>query len=192
MDRRDFFRRGLGKATEAAVKVADKRVSERAKHWIRPPYALPELDFLLACTRCDACIEACPHDVIFPLASRLGADVANTPALDLLKKGCHLCEEWPCVSVCESKALIRIEDGSSDSGYTELKKFANAKIDESLCLPFSGPECGACIAVCPIEGALRLEQEKPVITQELCVGCALCRDACIVEEKAIHISSYIE
>lgn len=103
MDRRDFFRRGLGKATEVAVKVVDKRASEKAKKWIRPPHSLPELDFLLACTRCDACIEACPHNVIFPLAARLGADVASTPALDLLKKGCHLCDDWPCVNVCEPR-----------------------------------------------------------------------------------------
>lgn len=191
MDRRDFFRRGLGKATEVAVKAADKRVSERAKNWIRPPYAIPELDFLLACTRCNACIEACPHDVIFPLAARLGADVVKTPALDLLTRGCHLCEDWPCVSVCEPKALIRLVDDTSESGYVALNKFANATIDESRCLPFSGPECGACISVCPIEGALHLEQEKPVITEDLCVGCALCRDACIVEEKAINVSSYL-
>jgi len=192
MDRRDFFRRGLGKATEVAVKVADKRVSDRAKNWIRPPHSIPELDFLLACTRCNACIEACPHDVIFPLAARLGADVVNTPALDLLKTGCHLCEDWPCVTVCEPKALVLVVDEPSDSGYEALKKFANAEIVESLCLPFSGPECGACISACPIEGALSLEQEKPVISQEICVGCALCRDACIVEEKAITISSCYE
>jgi len=83
-------------------------------------------------------------------------------------------------------------DESSDSGYEALKKFANAEIVESLCLPFSGPECGACISACANEGAVSLEQDKPVISQENCVGCALCRDACIVEEKAIAISSWYE
>ena len=187
MDRRNFFRRSLGKATEVAVKVADKRASEKAKKWIRPPHSLPELDFLLACTRCNACIEACPHNVIFPLAARLGADVASTPALDLLTKGCHLCEDWPCVTVCEPKALVLTVDDSSASGYEAVKKFSNAEIDESLCLPYSGPECGACISACPVEGALSLKQEKPIISQKLCIGCALCRDACIVEGKAIKI-----
>jgi ferredoxin-type protein NapG len=185
MDRRDFFRQGFGKATEVAVKVVDKRVAEKAKHWIRPPFALAELEFLLACTRCNACIEACPHNVIFPLAARLGADVVNTPALDLLKKGCQLCEDWPCVNACEVKALNFIDDVKG-----KPNKFANAKINESLCLPFSGPECGACISACPFEGALILEQEKPVIDQALCLGCALCREACVVEEKAISISPY--
>ena len=173
------------------MKVADKRVSDRAKNWIRPPHSLPELDFLLACTRCNACVEICPHDVIFPLAARLGADVANTPALDLLKKGCHLCEDWPCVNACEPKALIFPENESVDKDNAKINKFANAEVDESLCLPFSGPECGACLSACPINGALTLKNEKPVIVQELCVGCALCRDACVVEEKAIMISSYV-
>ena len=186
MDRRDFFRKSFGKAAEVVVKTADKRVSERSKHWIRPPYAIPELEFLLACTRCGACNEACPHNVIFPLAARLGADVVNTPALDLLKKGCHLCEDWPCVKACETGALvIKYENDKQEV----VEKFANAIIDESLCLPFSGPECGACIYACKIEGVLQLVQEKPVINQQLCVGCGLCREACVVEDKAIQITS---
>lgn len=190
MDRRDFFRRGLGKATEVAVKVADKRISERAKHWIRPPFAIPEIDFLLACTRCDACIAACPHDVIFPLAARLGADVVNTPALDLLKKGCHLCEDWPCVSACEAKALeiILVEETNE----IKISKIAKAEIDINTCLPYSGPECGACQSACPVEGALVFELEKPVINMEFCLGCGLCREACIVEDKAIKIKSLHE
>ncbi|MCK5385765.1 MAG: 4Fe-4S binding protein [Gammaproteobacteria bacterium] len=185
MDRRDFFRRGLGKATEVAVKVADKRVSDRAKHWIRPPYAIPELDFLLACTRCNACIDACPHNIIFPLAARLGADVVNTPALDLLKKGCQLCEDWPCVNACEVNALVLPE--VDQNGSVSIKKIAAAEIDTSSCLPYSGPECGACESVCPVQGALVFEREKPGINLEFCVGCALCREACIVEDKAINI-----
>lgn len=188
MDRRDFFRRGFGKATEAAVKVADKRVSERAKNWIRPPYAIPELDFLLACTRCNACIESCPHGVIFSLSARLGADVVNTPALDLLSKGCHLCEDWQCVKVCEPKALFFTE--ANENGEVSLPKLALAAINTNTCLPYSGPECGACESACPVDGALVFEQEKPSIHIEYCVGCGLCREACIVEEKAINISSF--
>jgi ferredoxin-type protein NapG len=188
MDRRNFFKRGFGKATEVAVKVADKRVSDRAKHWIRPPYAVPELDFLLACTRCNACIEACPHDVIFPLSARLGADVANTPALDLLKKGCHLCDDWPCVNVCEPKVLVLAEP--NEQGEIDLPMFARAEINTETCLPYSGPECGACATSCTVDGALTFQSEKPIINAELCVGCGLCREACIVEDKAISVRPF--
>ena len=188
MDRRDFFRKGFGKAAEAVVKGADKRAAAKAKKWIRPPFAVDELEFLLACTRCNACIEACSYAVIFPLAARLGADVAHTPAMDLLKKGCHLCNDWPCVTACETNALLLPEEENPVPA-----KLAIARIDENACLPFSGPECGACVAICPIPGALVLESEKPVIDQEQCLGCGLCREACIVEDKAITISSvYLE
>lgn len=187
MDRRDFFRRGFGQATEAAVKAVDKRAAEKAKHWIRPPYAIPELDFLFACTRCNACIDTCPYDVIFPLAARLGADVVNTPAMDLLTRGCHLCEDWPCVMSCETKALVLPE--LNGKGDRIIKKIAVAEININNCLPYSGPECGACGSVCLIEGALVFNNEKPVINLEYCVGCALCREVCIIEDKAINISS---
>ena len=109
MDRRAFFKLGLRKTARTAVKSADALVVKRASRWIRPPYALAELDFLLACTRCGNCIEACPHGVIFPLSARLGGQVAATPALDLLHKGCHLCEDWPCVVACDAGALKRPE-----------------------------------------------------------------------------------
>lgn len=187
MDRREFFRRSFKKATDTAVQHVDEKVREKAQHWIRPPFAINEIEFILACTRCDACIEACPHQTIFPLASRLGAGVVNTPALDLLNKGCHLCEDWPCVNACEPNALVLPE--VEQSATIEPPVIARAEIDTTTCLPFSGPECGACVPLCPVEGALVLEREKPVIKHDICVGCGLCREACIIEPKAIKITS---
>jgi ferredoxin-type protein NapG len=72
LDRRAFFRQGLRKATQNVVKGADNLARVRAQHWIRPPYALDELDFLMTCTRCGACIEVCPYEVIFSLPARWG------------------------------------------------------------------------------------------------------------------------
>ncbi len=181
MDRRDFLRRGIGKVTETAVKHADAKISERV-NWIRPPFALPELEFLLACTRCDACIRACPQEVIFPLAARLGPDIVRTPAMDLLNKACHLCEDWPCVAACEPEAL-QLPD-------TEEKAWplmARAKINHDTCLPYLGPECGACRDSCPVPDTLQWHNEQPTINTQSCTGCALCREACVLEPKAIDI-----
>jgi ferredoxin-type protein NapG len=186
MDRREFFRRSVGKAAETVTRHVDKRVNEKAAHWIRPPFALPELEFLLACTRCSDCISACPHQVIFPLSARLGADVAGTPALDLLNKGCHLCDDWPCVNACETGAMKSEQDGDV---VISPRPFAKANIDTEKCLPYTGPECGACAHSCSVEGALIWESEKPSINPEKCVGCGMCREACIVAEKAISITS---
>lgn len=186
MDRRGFFKHLGRKASETAIEHVEKRVEQKAAHWIRPPYAIAELEFLLACTRCDKCIKACPHNVIFPLAARRGGDVVNTPAMDLLNHGCHLCEDWPCVTVCEPEALKRLE---SDEGEILLPKLAKAFIDTSTCLPYQGPDCGACEGSCPVPDALQWHDFKPSINLELCTGCALCREACIVEPKAISIET---
>ena len=191
MDRRDFFRLGLQEAGKTAVRLADESVSQRARRWIRPPFAQAELEFLLACTRCDKCVEACPHDVIFKLPARLGAQVVGTPALDILNKGCHLCEDWPCVKACEPEALKL--PVTEDEGELPLPKLARAEINTSSCLPYLGPECGACKPACPVPGALVWDREKPRVNPEFCTGCGLCREACVVEPKAVNISSlYME
>ena len=193
MDRRDFFRSGFKKVTRTVVNEIDTRVEKKAKRYIRPPYALNEVEFLLACTRCDDCIEACPHDVLFKLSAKLGADVIGTPAMSLLSKGCHLCEDWPCVTSCTTDALtlptIDAEQQQDEPLPVPLPKLAVVTINEETCLPFSGPECGACVPDCPVPGALILKQEKPYIVPDLCPGCGMCRQACILEEKAIKIAS---
>ena len=187
MDRRAFFRTGLNKASKVAVQEIDERVNARAAQWIRPPYALEEFDFLLACTRCDKCIEACPYQVIFSLSARLGAQVAGTPALDLLNKGCQVCNDWPCVKACEPKALKLPE--AKDAARHSLPNIAVAEINTQTCLPYSGPECGACAHRCPVPGAILWNDSKPMIDQDKCNGCVLLREDCIVEPKAIGIKS---
>ncbi len=187
IERRNFFRKALQKTGESIVNHADAQARRRAEHWIRPPYALDELEFLLACTRCSDCFEACSYQVIFPLSARLGAQVVGTPALDLLNKSCHLCTDWPCVSACEHEAL-KLPDGADDMPLP-LPVMALAWIDTDVCLPYNGPECGACANSCPVPGALQWDREKPWINPSLCTGCAQCREACIVESRAIGVKS---
>lgn len=185
MDRRTFFKQAAKKTAQTVVKQVDQHVSERASHWIRPPFALDELEFLLACTRCDDCINACSYGVIFSLSAKLGGQVAGTPALDLLNKGCHLCADWPCVTACPNDALGLNKTDTKQS----LPRLAQAQIDTATCLPYSGPECGACQGSCPVPEAMTWENERPIINQEHCTGCGLCREVCILESKAITIQS---
>jgi len=187
MDRRQFFRNTLQKAARTVVRQGDARVEARASHWIRPPFAIAELEFLLTCTRCTDCMQSCPHGVIFPLAAKLGADVAGTPALNLLHQGCHLCADWPCVTACRVGALKMPE--AQDAGQATQPQLARVSIDTHACLPYQGPECGVCVSVCPVPGALQLHNDRPLIDEALCTGCAMCREACIVEGKAIQVFS---
>lgn len=199
MKRRDFFRLGLQKATSFVVEEAQLRVEQKARTWIRPPFAVAELDFLLRCSRCDDCTNACPYDVIFPLPAKYGVQAVSTPAMDLVGKGCHLCDGWPCVSACKTGALsIEKPDRNERGGdginlpqpaETAMPKLALMKIDPRTCLPYSGPECGACAAVCTIMGALIWDGTRPQINMEFCTGCAMCREACITEPKSISIST---
>lgn len=186
MDRREFFKRGIRKASDVAVQEVRRRTEARAEHWIRPPWAVDELEFLLACTRCNACVEACPHNVIFSLSARLGASVAGSPALDLLNHGCHLCDDWPCVQACETEALKLPEQ---EQGKKKWPRLAVAVIDVQQCLPYSGPECGACRDSCPITGAMIWEMERPRIDTARCSGCGLCREVCIQQPSAVVIST---
>jgi len=185
IDRRNFFKRSARSVAEAVGKKVESHCNQQAARWIRPPYAIKEVDFLLACTRCDDCINACPHHVIFKLPVRCGIEVANTVALDLTHKGCHLCDDWPCVAACASNALLKPEAEDASS----IPTLARASIDRERCLPYQGPECGACRGSCPIADALQWDGTRPHIDAELCVGCGLCREACFLEEKAIHIQS---
>ncbi len=180
MKRRDFFKLGARKTAQAVLQVAAEKTALLAGNWIRPPYAIAERAFLAACTKCDKCIEACPHGVLF----RLPEEKGGTPAMDLLKRGCHMCGDWPCVEVCEPDALKRPESGAGPP------KMATVRINEAACLPYSGPECGACAGSCPVPGALEWQGVKPVINPEHCTGCALCREACITDPKSVDISVY--
>lgn len=190
MKRRDFFRLGVRKAAETAARMASAGMPSATENWIRPPFALSESEFLVTCTRCDKCIEACPHGVLFALPPELGHRAAATPAMDLLDRGCHLCADWPCVGACEPNALKLPEQ---NDGQPPLPvKLALARIDTTTCLPYSGPECGACADSCPVPGAMAWEGGlRPVIVAEICTGCALCRQACIVDPKAIKISALV-
>ena len=48
MDRRSFFRSAIDKGSKTAVKAIDTSVNKQASHWLRPPFALNELEFLLS------------------------------------------------------------------------------------------------------------------------------------------------
>ena len=194
MNRRAFFSLGLRKTARAAVEVVEQRAEQKAKRFVRPPFALSELDFLIKCTRCEDCVRSCPHDTVFLLPARLGVEIVGTPALDLVNGACHLCEDWPCVTACETGALVQPDDQQGESGEEtgetpprSLPLLALAAIDTTTCLPYQGPECGACHSICPVPGAIHMDMTRPSIISENCIGCALCREACITEPKSITL-----
>ena len=102
--------------------------------------------------------------------------------MDLSSRGCHMCSDWPCVLACEPGAL-----GWKQDDLGAFPKLAKVTINEDTCLPYQGPECGACAESCPVPNALHWVGSRPTIDQDACAGCALCREACITIPNSITI-----
>jgi ferredoxin len=67
----------------------------------RPPGALPEREFLKKCTGCDACMIACPVNVVMieDLEKRY-------PVIYPDKDPCIHCQGYPCIQICPTGALL--------------------------------------------------------------------------------------
>ncbi len=134
---------------------------------LRPPRAIPEIEFLMTCDGCQKCVEACPYGSIFVLEIEDLSD--GTPVMSPGERACHLCEDFPCVEACPTDALSMAQ---------ELLPFGHVTINETTCFPFRGPECGAC-GVCPLGiDAMQFKRNRPFVDVEQCVGCGLCIQAC--------------
>ncbi len=150
---------------------------------LRPPGALPEREFLAACTRCGQCIEVCPdHTLTF--CGTPGAAL-GTPCFDPQKVPCGLCRghgELRCIAVCPSGALRPVGD-------IRDIRIGTAVIDEARCLAYQGVVCRACWHACPLPNeAIRLGPTfRPVVAPAVCIGCGLCTRACPTEPTSIPV-----
>lgn len=143
----------------------------------RPPGAVREEHFLQLCIACGDCAEACPHDAVHTLADWVEHG-ARTPVMQPDSRPCHMCAGFPCAAACQEGAL-RVPSSATWA-------MGTVAIAEDRCLPFLGPECGACAGTCPHGlDALRLERGRPSVDPVECVGCGLCIDACPVDPPAI-------
>ena len=177
--RRIFFKKAFEKTSEIAIEEVERKVKKISSYFVRPPGVGTEIEFLDSCTSCGDCVSACQYGTIFLLEPKLGLAM-NTPALDLIHKACHLCEDFPCITACKPQALKPIK--------LENLKFSKITINTSTCIPFLGPECGVCEMICTVPGAIKLNLTTPEINPDVCNGCAMCREACPVIPSAILIS----
>lgn len=138
------------------------------KQGLRPPGALPETAFLDACTRCDACSQACPSRIIVPAEGRF-------PEMDFARGECTFCGE--CQKACQTGAL---------SGTAARWQ---ASIQTAKCLAHQGVECRICGENCEA-GALVFKPRiggaaHPELILPQCTGCGACVASCPNQAIAI-------
>jgi len=180
--------------------------SSKAPLALRPPGALPEKEFLKACTKCGICVESCPYDTL-KLAKANEEAAIGTPYFKPREIPCYMCTDIPCVEDCPTDALsldlvsIAKENGENEEKVLEINEAAmgTAVLNQETCLAFWGISCDACYRACPlIDEAITLDVSrnertgkhafmKPIIHNDICTGCGMCEHACITEETSIFI-----
>ncbi|PND37574.1 ferredoxin-type protein NapF [Paucibacter aquatile] len=128
----------------------------------RPPGAVAEPAFLASCTRCDACIKACPAGVI-----RRGD--GGFPEMDFRSAGCDAC--GACIPACTVSALrppLLFRDWQAQIG--------------AQCLAQQGVECRVCGEACDA-AAIRFRPRlggvaQPEVSPSACTACGACVGVC--------------
>jgi ferredoxin-type protein NapF len=152
------------------------RAMHRAFPVVRPPGAVDEPAFLERCTKCDKCLEACPHHAVIHAPIRF-REAAGTPMIDPAAAPCLMCSDYPCISACPEDALM----------LDALGPIATARLLDYNCLAHQGSFCTVCSEQCPAPDAITLDQGKPTIHLDTCTGCGVCHYACPAPTNAIAI-----
>ncbi|MCL2076441.1 MAG: ferredoxin-type protein NapG [Betaproteobacteria bacterium] len=184
---------GCGCLMALGIGIYSHQASALSALALRPPGALPEPEFLAACTRCGLCIRDCPPGIL-KLAMPGDPIPTGTPYFTARTGPCEMCEDIPCIKNCPTGALD-----------PKLKDIADARmglavlVDQETCIAFLGLRCEICYSACPVLGkAITLEKRSnprsdrhamllPTVNSEYCTGCGLCEKSCILEESAIRI-----
>lgn len=145
---------------------------------IHPPWALPFTEFIDACERCDACIDACPERIIF-------RGDGCFPEVDFRRGECVFCAD--CVKACEAGAFqtpLKGEFKEADAWDLSVDILAS-------CLSLNAVVCRSCGDHCDTNAiSFRLQTggvSIPEIKQENCTGCGACLYVCPKDAIAITL-----
>ncbi len=176
--------------TDAVSKESDGKI-------IRPPGALPELDFSAVCVRCGECMKVCINNALQPLFLERGLEKMFTPALvpriGYCEYNCTLCSQ-----VCPTGAIERL-----DRKQKHVFVMGSAFFDKNRCFVYADKkECIVCEEHCPThDKAIKFNKSlvldntgqkrqlyEPYVVEALCVGCGICEYVCPVQgEAAIRV-----
>ena len=157
---------------------------------VRPPGSLAEADFLQHCIRCGACLKVCPTNGLQPAALVAGLEGLWTPVFDMKMGYCEY-ECVRCTEVCPTGAIRAL-------GVAEKQKvrIGLAHFERDRCLPYAyARTCIVCEEHCPTPkkaiwfeevevaagGGRRTTVKQPHIDPELCIGCGICVNKCVLK-----------
>lgn len=195
---------GLTKSTPSSYQGIIRKYNRDNKA-IRPPGALPESEFLAACTRCAECMKVCPTNALQPATFEFGMDGLWTP---ILIPSVGPCAEkcTACGDVCPTGAIRPFT--WQDKRYR--LKLGLAQVDQSICVAWNGGRnCIVCAEVCPYSAVVFSDtfddtlpkdpslpidhigvngkednrgrkKRVPTVDERLCTGCGLCEYHCPV------------
>ena len=203
MDRRNFIIAGAA-AIACGYGVGIALPKTRADElYLRPPGAVKNFESL--CIKCGQCVQVCPYHSIDLLDIAQGYSSGRS-YIDANKRGCYLCDLFPCVLACPSGALSHDTKVIGD-----VKMGVAILVDANACLAFKGESvdesgvknlldrkiyndreqavkdsikakigsiCDLCASLCPVgESAIIMQGNLPLIKQD-CVGCGVCAEVC--------------
>ena len=208
-DRGDFFK-SLGMMMAGFLaETVEAAVTKTGPRLLRPPGALDEFDFLVACTRCDKCVQACPQGSIFK-AGPQAVLAAGTPVIEPRIMPCFLCTALPCITACPEGALVwpkvTVPGTGPDAAAQELEgppavRMGTARVHRDRCLTYARDDqpaqpCRTCVDRCPYPGvAIRMGESgadglsHPKVSAAFCTGCGLCSFGCPVPDPAIVVEA---
>jgi len=131
---------------------------------VRPPWAIDELSFQDACTRCGDCISSCPETIL------IREGVNGYPIVDFKRGECTFCGD--CVRACPTTAL---------AGPETMAWAIKAQVGDA-CLAKKQVICTTCAEQCEVR-AIRFRPRigavaEPEINLHVCTGCGACVAPC--------------
>lgn len=140
---------------------------------IRPPWSLAETGeeserrFVLTCSACGKCREACPEGILSP-------DAKGRPVVAFQRGECTFC--GACAEACPTGAI------SFDLMRSQKRGWQRHAVIDGKCLMAQGVTCRSCGDSCP-ERAIRFTplgrgRALPEIEATACTACGACIAVC--------------
>lgn len=164
----------LGRSTDRLLR--QDRLSRR------PPGAIDEATFLALCTRCGACIQACPTGFLKQNKARSFLEIDCPEVFHSATAWCeHDCTA--CSQACPTGAIRKF----SVRDKKDLK-LGRAEFEFERCRLYEDVECSICARECPHEAISYEWSEEEyrrivVVDDERCTGCGRCAVACPVTRE---------